>query len=116
MEYREKKYLKLKPNNQKVTDLKVEVYYSLGGYNYFTYKKEPRGYYLSVSPVERAEYGNGFSMEGYRAFSGYKFLIEEVTRKSEKGFKAAVEKAKGMENNAINVVLAENYGLELEEC
>ena len=55
-------------------------------------------------------------MEGYRAFSGYKFLIEEVTRKSEKGFKAAVEKAKGMENNAINVVLAENYGLELEEC
>ena len=44
-----KSYLELEPepiSNLRATHLKVELYYSLGGTNVFTYKDEPRGYYL----------------------------------------------------------------------
>lgn len=77
-----KKYIELKQNNT-ATHLKVEVYYKLGGINYCTYKQEPRGYYLSVSPVT-LERGPGYTMETYRAFSGVKQILKTVTRKSAK--------------------------------
>ena len=46
-----KKYIPMKEDGQ---FLKVETYYSKGGYNVFTYKEETRGYYLSIVPVKRA--------------------------------------------------------------
>ena len=70
-------YLKAKGENQYI---KVELYYALGGINYFTYKNEPRGYYLSVSPVERRPCYGGM-MESYTAFSGVKTLVEPCARK-----------------------------------
>lgn len=48
-----KKYIEVKENSAKVTHLKIELYYDLGGMNYFTGRAENRGYYLSVTPVER---------------------------------------------------------------
>lgn len=74
-----KKYLKLKPNDQRNTDLKLDLSYSLGGLNVFTYKQERRGYYLIVTPVERSGI-----MEGFTAFSGSKVLLKEVNRQSAK--------------------------------
>lgn len=71
--------------------LKAEVYYALGGYNYFTGKNESRGYYLSVSPVEIKECDSGFKSESYTAFTGYKFLLFEASRKSQKGMDRAIE-------------------------
>ena len=60
--------------------LEVEVYYDLGGHNYFTGDQVPRGYYLSVSPVEL---GDGWRR--YTSFSGKKkFLLEDAKRKSGK--------------------------------
>lgn len=61
------------------THIKVEMYYSLGGWNVFTNKKEHRGYYISISPVCK----NGV-MESYVAFSGSKVLLKEVERKTKK--------------------------------
>ena len=58
----------------------MELYYALGGINYFTYKNEPRGYYLSVSPVER-RMSYGCMMESYTAFTGVKTLVEPCARK-----------------------------------
>lgn len=46
-----KKYLSVQGND--VNCLKIEVYYHLGGINYFTYKDEQRGYYLSISPINK---------------------------------------------------------------
>ena len=40
-----------KANANDCTHIKAEVYYSIGGLNYFTYKQEQRGYYISISPV-----------------------------------------------------------------
>jgi len=73
--------------------LKIQVYYNLGGINYFTYKNEARGYYLSVSPVEVSQ-SNGCTIESYTAFSGTKILLLETKRKSDKAYAQAVELSK----------------------
>lgn len=101
-----KKYLK---TNKENVFLKVETYYNKGGINYFSYKTERRGYYLSVSPVERAR---GF--ESYIAFSGIKFLIKEVKRQSEKAAKESDALSEKYETALIEKVLQES-GLELCE-
>jgi hypothetical protein len=44
--------------NPTVTHLKVAVYHSKGGLNYATYKEEPKGYWLSVTPVKREVQGD----------------------------------------------------------
>ena len=66
-------------SDTKTTHIKCEVYYSKGGVNYFTYKNEARGYYMSVTPVERK---NGF--ESFIAFTGCKTCILPVARQSKK--------------------------------
>jgi len=70
------------------------VYYNKGGMNYFSGRTEERGYYLSVSPVERDERG---IIECYTAFSGVKTLILPVKRQSDKAYQQSVELAKEKE-------------------
>lgn len=107
-----KMYYELKENSAHATHLKCELYYSLGGMNYFTGKREGRGYYASVVPVERKSYGNGMMMEGYMAFTGTKMLLKEVSRKSAKAEAEAEKIAEDAFNRLIEYVLNEN-GLEL---
>lgn len=64
--------------------IKVELSYQLGGINYFTYKKESRGLYLHITPVEVRDCGNGMICESFVGFSGIKFLVKELGRKSDK--------------------------------
>ena len=106
-----KKYIELKENHS-ATHLKIEVYYNLGGYNAFTGKSEPRGYYLSVSPVTLSHTDYGVTLESYTAFSGLKLCIKEVTRKSEKAARAAEEIAATRERDIIAAVCDKN-GLEV---
>ena len=68
--------------------LRLSIYYSTGGLNYMTYKKEARGYYLSVSPerIENHGYGNAISsLFG----SGVKDFLLEVGRQSDKQMEIA---------------------------
>ena len=81
--------------------LRCELYYSLGGYNFFTYKNEPRGYYVSVTPVER-EQRNGYTMESVALFSGVKVLVCEVNRKSKKAEEEALARYDETKNRIIN--------------
>lgn len=64
-------------SDQKVTHLRVDFTYSKGGINIWTYKTEPRGYYVLITPVERSGI-----MESFTAFTGKKYIIREVTRAS----------------------------------
>lgn len=51
----ETKYIRIKENtHDKSNYIKIHFHYDLGGYNYFTHKEKPRGYYLTVYPVERS--------------------------------------------------------------
>lgn len=96
-----KKYLSVQGND--VNCLKIEVYYHLGGINYFTYKDEQRGYYLSISPINKR--GN---TESYTAFSGIKILLLEVKRKSNKSYNEALKLAKDLEEKYIKYVCDRN--------
>ena len=108
------KYLKVQENPASVTDLKIELYYDLGGMNYFTGRVENRGYYLSVTPVERCV-SRGYTSECYTAFSGIKQLVKVVKRKSQKAEKEAENLAENLVNELIDYVCNQN-GLELLEA
>lgn len=106
------KFIALKANRKGLTHLQIRIYYALGGMNYLNYKMEPRGYWLSVTPVTyKTE--RGFRSISYSAFSGYKHFLKEVTRKSKKAAAEAEKIALDCENGLIERVLLEN-GLELE--
>lgn len=107
-----REYIPVQNNGTKTTHIKLEVYYSLGGMNYWTYKNEPRGYYLSVTPVERSVSSGGFMMEGFTAFSGTKVLVKEVKRKGKKSAEEALKKAEVMKNELISYIL-NKQGLKL---
>lgn len=99
----------IKANGGKVNYLECEVFYSLGGMNYFTYETEKRGYYLRVLPVEKSD-----RMIGFMAFSGIKKLLVEVARKNKKAEEQAEALVKENLENLVNYVCAKN-NLILEE-
>lgn len=108
-----KKYIKIIKNEKdKYNNLKIEVYYDLGGYNMFTHQPKKRGYYISVTPVERSE-RNGVKMESITAFTGYSELLQECSRKSKKAEAAAIEKAPYYEKMIIEYI-CKNNGYILE--
>ena len=75
---------------------KIDLYYDLGGMNYFTNRNEARGYYLSITPVEinKSNYkGNEISCVKFTGGSGIKDLLLEVKRKSKKAETLAISKA-----------------------
>lgn len=99
-------YRKLKGDNRY---LKIELYYVLGGVNCFTYKQEPRGFYLSVHPVTRTR-----NFVSFEAFTGAKVCVHECKRFSKKDSEQARIKAENYQQKLIDYVLSKQ-GLELEE-
>ena len=88
--------------------IKATVYYSEGGFSYFTYKQTPRAYFLSAQPVTLAKAGEAGTMESLAMFNNNAFKImigEPVNRQSKKKESEAL---KYFENN-IDRILAENY-------
>ena len=95
--------------------IKATVYYSEGGFSYFTYKQTPRAYFLSAQPVTLAKAGEAGTMESLTMFNNNAFKImigEPVNRQSKK---KEAEALNYFENN-IDRILAENYtALTLEK-
>lgn len=87
--------------------LKIELYYHLGGMNYFTGTNEARGYYLSVTPVTLSK-GDGYTSESYTAFTGVKQLVVECKRQSGLAMNKAVNDHKTILPNLINHVVSKN--------
>ena len=106
---RNTKYYELADNAGHLTHIKTEVYYNLGGMNYFTGKAEKRGYYASASPVEKREHS-----ESYVGFTGLKMLVKEVGRKSKKAEAEAVKEADDVMGSLVDQVLQKN-SLQLKE-
>jgi hypothetical protein len=103
------KYIKITGNNHdKSNFIKICFRYDLGGYNYFTYEVKPRGYYLTVYPVER-----GRGMEGFTAFSGVSECIHECSRKSAKAQEIAAEKIPVYEKMMVDHIV-NKYGYTIE--
>ena len=102
-----KKYIALQPGDNYASHVKIETAYSLGGYNYFTGKKEERGYYIHVQPVKR-ENRHGVTLESFTAFSGIKQLVLPVSRKSAKAEREAEELAASIEKTLVGWVCKKN--------
>lgn len=74
---------------ENTNQIKLEVYYSLGGVNWMTGKSSPRGYYLSATPVEHRDAGGGCMLVGTILGSGIKDCLLEVSRQTDKQFAVA---------------------------
>lgn len=103
-----KKYLK---TNKENTEVKIELKYNLGGLNYWNYKQEARGYYLHIQPLQ-IEKLESCIIESYECFSGYKALILETKRKSDKAYNIALEMLKAKKAEMLEVI-TKNNNLEL---
>ena len=105
-----KKYIKIAENNHdKSNYIRITFDYDVGGYNYFTHRPKPRGYYLILCPVEKR--GN---MESFTAFTGVSQCIHECKRKSAAAEKAAAEKMPEYEKMMIKYIV-DKYGYILED-
>ena len=92
----------------KTNRIRLSVNYNLGGTNCFTYKNEPRGYYLHAVP----EYESGHVVSCFLG-SGIKHLLLEVPRQSKK---RAIEACANAEQLAPQLVewCCNEYGLTVE--
>lgn len=105
------KYIKIAENTRdKNNFIKIELYYDLGGMNYFTGRTKPRGYYLTVYPIERAR-----GCESFTAFTGISECITECKRQSKKAEAEAREKAPAYEKMMLEYVITK-YGYILEDA
>lgn len=98
------------PTNIPGKFIEVELYYSKGGYNVFTYKNESRGYYVRVCPVKVER-----NMVSFIAFSGMKLCVYECSRKSAKAEREAIAAANeygDLVERMIHQIAAKN-GLEV---
>lgn len=67
--------------------LTAQIYYSLGGMNYLSYRSEPRGYYFSITPENRSRGMVSFTLSN----PGAKQCIMEVKRRTKKNEASASE-------------------------
>lgn len=78
----------MKGTDDKYTHIKISVYYSKGGTNYFTYKQEPGAIWASVGPVTKKD-----GMESCILGKGLKTVLEPATRLNRKNVEKAFERA-----------------------
>ena len=102
------KYIKVKDNSKHITHLRIELFYDLGGTNFFTSEIEERGYYLSVTPVQRHTSPQGYTTEIFTAFTGIKILLNGVARRSKKAENKAEQLAQEKEHTLVQYVCAKN--------
>ena len=95
-------------------DLKIELYYHLGGMNYFTGSGEKRGFYLSVTPVERTKYEGGITSESYTAFTGTKVCVLETSRYSKKSETESIQLMEGQVQKLVDHVVSKNNLIKKE--
>ena len=79
-----KVYEKLKEPIGKYSELKIEVDYDLGGPNYFSGGYSKRGIYLYLKPISRSATSEESTLMGGERESGFKVLLEELSRRSQK--------------------------------
>lgn len=79
----------MKPTDDQYTDIKISVYYSKGGLNFYNGKNEPSAIWASVSPVTR----RGDGIESCILGKGIKVTLEPATRLNRKNVEAAFQRA-----------------------
>ena len=94
----------------------VEVYYSLGGINYFSGGTNKRGVYISIGPKEVSERTVSCVLLGGENESGMKMLLQELQRKNEKILQQWYDKIKPIVDEMIAVAKQSGVRASLEYC
>jgi hypothetical protein len=94
----------------------VEVYYSLGGINYFSGGTNRRGVYISIGPKEVSEGSVSCVLLGNENESGMRMLLQELPRKNEKILQQWYERIKPVVDNMITVAKQMGVRASLEHC
>lgn len=97
------------------THVQLQVYYTTGGQNYFSGGTIQRGYYLSATPIEMREYGNGPTMVRCVLGTGVKTLLLEANRYTDKQMGIACTLGASMSPEAITWCRRE-YGIVCDEA
>ena len=94
--------------------LRIEVFYSLGGNNYFTGGTDPRGISLSVQKIKHETHGISFVLWDK---SGVKTMILPCSRFSQKKLQEAADSVKDhpMRQKLIDYILLHNTECVLAE-
>lgn len=82
------------------THIKVSIYYSLGGMNYFTGRQDPRGYNVSVSVVTRKS-ERGYVSESLFLGEGFRAFLEPARRFNRKKLPELHDKGLAMAREII---------------
>lgn len=100
-----KTYLPFSKPGCKYEELEIEVYYSLGGINYFSGNDSPRGYKLSLHPVTRHGMGTTRTLmtSSTAPDRGIAFHIEDTNRFSAKKLQQIEEKIKPLYEELKNL-------------
>lgn len=96
----------IKVAGDRATHFKVSVDYSKGGINYFSYKSEPRGYYLYVTPVRREDGFERSALMGDGA--SFKVLLKQVNRLNRKSLELAKTIVQGHLHQLLPLLLDAN--------
>ena len=94
----------VKANQQGISALEVQAYYSLGGVNLYSYKSESRGYYIAVTPVKYINHGNQTLVER-RISDGIKKCVIECKRQTAKNAQAIAQVKRSDYQDLIDHVL-----------
>lgn len=102
----------LKPID-KFKQVQLEIRYSLGGYSYFNYKEEKRGYYFHITPCNYKELENGITCTETQPLHerSFKVCIKETNRKNEK----TLQKLKDILNKNITEIV-NHYEIDNTAC
>ena len=104
----------IKCKGDRINTIRVELDYDLGGYQYSTGREKPRGYYISVQPLELVHHDNGLVSYRYSAFTGYYKLLYPCQRRSKSSEAKAMEQYQANKRMLVNKVV-EEMNLTLEE-
>ena len=105
-----KEMLKLRPNKNGYTHLRVETDYTLGGMNYFSYRNVSRGYYLYVTPITYHVHESGGCSYGTWSTQlgcGLKLLLKAVSRR---------DKGSGLMIHFFAELIGRNVKIIVDQC
>ena len=93
----------------KADHVKIVIDYEIGGMNYFSGSVNRRGIYIYITPVQRSEHGETVALFGNAQESGFKIMLEELQRKSQKRLDFWEAKTGGRARELAELYLAGKY-------
>lgn len=98
-------------DNPEVNVLRLTLEYRIGGHNYFTGSNNPRGLFLSCTPLHVAQ-KDGYRSTSYRGFSGTNMHVKDMKRFSQKTLDTFAPTKEDIKRLVDHVIADQNLTVE----